>query len=216
MIVGQQLEYSFGRDAALRGVDIVVPDGRSVAVVGPSGCGKSTLLLCLAGILAPQGGSVRYDDTLLSALNDAERCDIRARDFGFVMQFGDLVPELTWWENISLGLLLRHEKVDRQKLSVLVKQLDLAGLEHRFPGEVSGGERQRAAVARAVLAEPRVVFADEPTGALDSANGETVMELLFEQTRNQGTSLVVVTHDESRLGRFDEVVRLRDGKVVGA
>lgn len=209
------LRYDFDGEVALAGVSLDIAPGLAVAVTGPSGCGKSTLLMCLAGVLTPSAGEVRIDGERVDTLDDNARSDLRAGRFGFVMQFGDLVPELTLKENVAVPQLIRGEPLDRVRIRGLMDRLGLQGLEDRLPGEVSGGQRQRAAVARAVIGRPDIVCADEPTGALDSGNGEAVMDLLLEQCRDLGSTLVVVTHDESEVARFDRAIRMLDGTVVG-
>lgn len=209
------LHYDFDGEVALAGVSLEIDAGSAVAVTGPSGCGKSTLLMCLAGVLTPSAGEVRIDGERVDTLDDDARSDLRAGRFGFVMQFGDLVPELTLEENVGVPSLIRGEPLDTKGIRSVLERLGLGGLQRRLPGEVSGGQRQRAAVARAVLRAPDIVFADEPTGALDSRNGQAVMDLLLEQCRDLGSTLVVVTHDESEVRRFDTVIQMRDGTVVG-
>jgi putative ABC transport system ATP-binding protein len=172
ILVGDDLHKSFGPTQALRGASIVLDDGEIVAVMGPSGSGKSTLLHCLAGILTP----------------DREQAHLRRTVFGFVFQFGQLVPELPAVENIALPLLLAGRR-RRQALTAAapwLSRLDLDGLGERLPGELSGGQGQRVAMARALVANPRVVFADEPTGSLDSVAADQVMEQLVDAAREQG------------------------------
>jgi putative ABC transport system ATP-binding protein len=208
------LVKSFGPTLALDGADVAVGAGEVLAVMGPSGSGKSTLLHCLAGIIPPDAGQVLYDDRDLTALSDVERSALRRSDFGFIFQFGQLVPELTCRENAALPLRLDgvgRRDAERRALDWL-ERLEVADLAGKRPGEVSGGEGQRVAVARALVTEPRVVFADEPTGALDSLNGERVMQLLTRAARDAGTAVVLVTH-EARVAAYShrEVV-VRDGR----
>ena len=212
------LVKTYGTTTALAGVDVDLGEGESLAVMGPSGSGKSTLLHCLAGIVTPDRGTVQLRGREVAALGDRERSLLRRRHYGFVFQFGQLLAELPADENVALpALLLGTSKGDalaqaRQWLA----HLGLAGMEGRRPGELSGGQAQRVAVARALITRPDVVFADEPTGALDQATGAEVMRVLTETTRAAGASLVVVTHDETVAGWCDRRIEVRDGVVVGA
>ncbi|KAB7852406.1 ABC transporter ATP-binding protein [Streptomyces mobaraensis] len=209
------LRKSYGPTRALDGADFSVHPGEVVAVMGPSGSGKSTLLHCLAGIVRPDEGVVTYDGRRLTDLPDAERSALRRGEFGFVFQFGRLVPELTCVENTALPLRLaglRRKEAEARALDWL-ERLDAADVRDQRPGEVSGGQGQRVAVARALVTTPRVIFADEPTGALDSLNGERVMELLTAAARETRAAVVLVTH-ESRVAAYsDREVIVRDGRV---
>jgi putative ABC transport system ATP-binding protein len=217
-VVARGLVKAFGETKALAGVDVDLGDGESLAVMGPSGSGKSTLLHCLAGILPPDAGTVMLRGQDVSNLGDRERSLLRRRHFGFVFQFGQLLSELPAQENVALPLMLlgvpRAEAVAQARR--LLAGLGLAGKEERRPGELSGGEAQRVAVARALVTGPDVVFADEPTGALDQATGAEVMRLLTETTRAAGASLVVVTHDLKVASWCSERIEMRDGRVVGS
>ena len=212
------LHKRFGQTEALRGVDFDLEAGEIVAVMGPSGSGKSTLLHCLAGILTPDAGSVSFDGRPIERLGEDERSRLRRTAFGFVFQFGQLVPELTAVENVALPLLLngvrRADALDRA--TRWFPTLGLNGLELRRPGEMSGGQAQRVAVARAMVIEPAVVFADEPTGSLDSLAGEQVMELLTATAREHGTSVVLVTHEARVAAYAGREVVVRDGRISGA
>ncbi|MGO9879956.1 MAG: ABC transporter ATP-binding protein [Acidimicrobiales bacterium] len=214
----RDLVISFGETPALRGASVSVKRGEVLAVMGPSGSGKSTLLYCLAGILVPDSGEVYLDGVRLDALREQERSKLRRDRFGFVFQFGQLVPELTAEENIALPLLLggiRRAEALRVARSWF-ERLELHGLERHRAGEMSGGQAQRVALARGLVAHPDVLFADEPTGSLDSLNGELVMGLLTKAAREQGTTLILVTH-ESRVAAYaDREVIVRDGKVTSA
>ncbi|CAM3590550.1 MULTISPECIES: ABC transporter ATP-binding protein [Streptomyces] len=208
------LRKTYGTTPALDGADFAIRPGEIVAVMGPSGSGKSTLLHCLAGIVPPDEGQVRYAGRELSALSDAERSALRRSDFGFVFQFGQLVPELTCLENAALPLRLagtRRKEAEAQAARWL-ERLEVDDVRHHRPGQVSGGQGQRVAVARALAGMPRVVFADEPTGALDSHNGERVMQLLTEAARETQAAVVLVTH-ESRVAAYsDREIVVRDGR----
>ena len=212
------LRKRFGQTEALRGVDFDLEAGEIVAVMGPSGSGKSTLLHCLAGILTPDAGSVTFDGRPIERLSEDDRSRLRRTAFGFVFQFGQLVPELTAVENVALPLLLngvgRSDALDRA--TRWFPTLGLTGLELRRPGEMSGGQAQRVAVARAMVIEPAVVFADEPTGSLDSLAGEQVMELLTAAAREHGTSVVLVTHEARVAAYAGREVVVRDGRISGA
>ena len=207
---------SFGRTAALSGANVAVDRGEIVAVMGPSGSGKSTLLHCLSGILVPDEGEIRLDGMRVDQLGEAARTELRRRRFGFVFQFGQLVPDLPAAENVALPLLLERE----QRRSALTRarswleRLGLDGLDDRRPGELSGGEAQRVALALAVVTEPDVVFADEPTGSLDSLSGERVMDLLVDSARAQGATVVIVTHEARVAAYADREVFMRDGVAV--
>jgi len=204
---------SYGRTPALRGVTLDVAEGEIVAVTGPSGCGKSTLLLCLAGILRPDAGEVGYRGDRIDRWSEAERARLRRSDFGVLFQFGQLVAELSAAENVALPLLLSGARRREARTAALswLDRLGIAELADHRPGDMSGGEQQRAALARALVTEPRVLFADEPTGALDSLAGERVLGHLVRVAREQRTTVVLVTHDARVAGYADREVMLRDG-----
>ncbi|MBD3011106.1 ABC transporter ATP-binding protein, partial [Streptomyces sp. 5-10] len=205
---------TYGHTPALDGADFSIHPGEVVAVMGPSGSGKSTLLHCLAGIVKPDSGSVHYNGRELTAMSDAERSGLRRGEFGFVFQFGQLVPELSCVENVALPLRLNgtKRKEAEARASAWMERLEVADVAHKRPGEVSGGQGQRVAVARSLVTGPRVLFADEPTGALDSLNGERVMELLTEAARESRTAVVLVTHEARVAAYSDREVVVRDGK----
>jgi len=215
LIVATDVVKSFGPTPALRGAGLSVAAGEIVAVMGPSGSGKSTLLHCLAGILIPDSGEVWFGDRRIDTLGETERSALRRERFGFVFQSGQLVPELTAEENVALPLLLggvrRPAALDEARS--WLERLDLVGLEERRSGELSGGQAQRVALARALVGRPQVVFADEPTGSLDSLSGEHVMELLVAASRDQGTTVVLVTHDARVAAYAEREVVVRDGTV---
>ena len=210
------LQLAYGRTAALRGASLEIGPGAILALVGPSGSGKTTLLHCLAGLLVPDSGTVRFGDVIVNELTDDERTALRRDSFGFVLQFGHLVPDLTLVENVALPLLLRGQgrATAMSRAREAVDELGLGDSARRHPADVSGGQQQRAAVARALVGNPSVVFADEPTGALDVANGDRVMDLLVNAARERGTSVVLVTHDTTRLAGVDRVVRIVDGQTA--
>ena len=217
VLVATGLEKRFGSTQALRGIDFALGPGEIVAVMGPSGSGKSTLLHCLAGILAPDAGAVSFEGARIDRLGENDRSRLRRTAFGFVFQFGQLVAELSALENVALPLLLNGlgRRDAQDAAAAWFPRLGLDGMERRRPGEMSGGQAQRVAVARALVAAPRIVFADEPTGSLDSLAGEQVMELLTTAASEQGTSVVLVTH-EPRVAAFAErEVVVRDGRLSG-
>ena len=214
----RDLALSFGETPALRGASFSVKSGEIVAVMGPSGSGKSTLLHCLAGILVPDSGEVFFDGERLDTMREGERSRLRRDRFGFVFQFGQLVPELTAEENVALPLLLggtRREEALRSARTWF-ERLELEGLERHPAGEMSGGQAQRVALARGLVAHPDVLFADEPTGSLDSLTGELVMGLMTGSARAEGTTVVLVTHEPRVAAYADREVTVRDGKVTSA
>jgi putative ABC transport system ATP-binding protein len=214
LIEGRGLAKSFGPTPALRGASVAVAPGEIVAIMGPSGSGKSTLLHCLAGILVPESGEIIFDGCRVDQMREAERSALRRDRFGFVFQFGQLVPELSAEENVALPLLLagvRRAEALRQARAWFGR-LDLDGLERHRSGEMSGGQAQRVALARSLVTSPSVLFADEPTGSLDSLAGEGVMNLLTAAAREQGTAVVLVTHDPRVAAYADREVMVRDGK----
>jgi putative ABC transport system ATP-binding protein len=215
VIEARDVEFSFGQTPALRGASVAVEAGEVLAVMGPSGSGKSTLLHCLAGILVPDSGEILFDGARVHAMAETERSSLRRDRFGFVFQFGQLVPELTAVENVALPLLLSgvHRKQALPRATAWFARLGLDGLEHRRSGELSGGQAQRVALARGLVAEPQVLFADEPTGALDSLTGEHVMDLLVSAAREQGTTVILVTHEARIAAYADREVMVRDGRV---
>lgn len=210
--LGMEYATPTGRVRALDDVTLTVEPGRSLAIVGPSGCGKSTLLGVLAGLELPTAGEVRVGDHLVSAMPDHDRAALRRRSFGFVFQADNLQPFLTVAENVGLQAVLAglaDEPADRQ---ALLDVLGVGALGHRFPDQLSGGQRQRVAVARALVHDPSVVLADEPTGSLDAASSDKVVELLLRLHKANGTTLVIVTHDRTVANRMEAVFEMRDGR----
>jgi putative ABC transport system ATP-binding protein len=217
LIEAHDIVKSFGQTPALRGATTAVGEGEILAIMGPSGSGKSTLLHCAAGIFAPDRGEVWFDGQRLDTLSEAERTRLRRTAFGFVFQFGQLVPELTTADNVALPLLLNRVR-RRSAYKTAEAWLDRLGIGDKGrnrTGELSGGEAQRVAVARALALAPKVIFADEPTGSLDSLTGEKVMDLLTGLARQEGTTVVLVTHDARVAAYADRVVMVRDGLVSG-
>lgn len=215
------LVKTYGPTTALAGVDLAVRRGESLAVMGASGSGKTTLLHVLAGIITPDHGRVAFTPSAggqvqVTDLGETGRSTLRRRSFGFVFQQGLLIPELTAVENVALALMItgcgRAEAVDRA--TAWLASLGLAGLEHRRIGELSGGQAQRVAIARSQVTGAEVVFADEPTGALDSRTSVEVMDALLWATTGQGRTLIVVTHDPDVAARCSRTVSVRDGRLV--
>ncbi|WP_297745936.1 ABC transporter ATP-binding protein [uncultured Tessaracoccus sp.] len=205
----------FGQVQALAGISLTIGAGETVAIMGPSGSGKSTLLHCLSGVLAPDAGEVQFAGKPLSALPDKERSHIRLHDFGFVFQDGQLIPELPARENVALPLMLTGTRAGKalQAADEVLNQLGLGELRNRRPAEMSGGQAQRVAIARALVGKPAVVFADEPSGALDQATGHEMMQLLTTSVSMSGAALVLVTHDLGVARWCSRLVEIRDGLV---
>ena len=215
------LTKSYGMTTALANVDLDLRPGESVAVMGASGSGKTTLLHCLAGIIRPSQGTVllatQEGPIRVDALSDRQRSWLRRDRFGFVFQDGVLLPELTAVENVAMALMLRGTaRRDAETYAAeWLAHLGLAGLEDRRIGQLSGGQAQRVAIARAQVTGADVVFADEPTGALDHATSQEVLQVLIQATAARGRTLVVVTHDHDVAAQCSRIVELRDGRVVG-
>lgn len=209
------IEHAYRRTVALRGVSLSVDDGEVVAVTGPSGCGKSTLLHAACGIIRPQAGSVRLLGDDLADLDEAARSRLRRRRVGIVLQFGQLVPELSVLDNVALPLLLdgHHRAPARTAARKWLQRVGLDGEADAPTSELSGGQGQRAAVARALVTGPSLVLADEPTGSMDSRSGEQLLDLLVGSARDNGAAVVLVTHDNVVAARADRELRLRDGVV---
>jgi len=213
-----QKTYDTGvvRVDALKGVDLAVAAGEMVAIMGPSGCGKTTLLNCLSGLDAIDGGDVRIEGRSLASMSDRERTDYRARRMGFVFQFYNLMPVLSSVENVELPLLVARVPMHEARRRAL-DALALVGLAERAahqPDELSGGERQRVTIARALVNDPAIVWADEPTGDLDSEMADEIVSLMRTLNRERGFTFIVVTHDISVGRRTDRIVRMLDGRVV--
>ncbi|MFD3489282.1 ABC transporter ATP-binding protein [Streptomyces sp. NPDC058690] len=216
LLTATGLKKSYGRAAqALRGASVVLHAGEILAVTGASGSGKSTLLHCLAGIVRPDEGSVSYGQERLDRMPEARLSELRRTDFGVVFQFGQLIPELTALDNVALPLLLagtaRAEAQSRA--DEWLERFGVRGQAGLRPGELSGGQSQRVALARALVTGPKAVFADEPTGALDSLAGEQVMTALVHAARESGTAVLLITHDAQIAAYADREVWLRDGVV---
>ncbi|MFN8221690.1 MAG: ABC transporter ATP-binding protein [Gaiellales bacterium] len=201
---------------ALRGLDLSVAKGEMVAIMGPSGCGKTTLLNCLSGLDTVDEGDVLIEGVSLAALSDRQRTDYRARRMGFVFQFYNLMPVLTAVENVELPLLLARVRASEARRAA-IEALDLVGLAARaghVPDALSGGERQRVTIARSLVNDPAIVWADEPTGDLDSENAVEIIELMRRLNLEKALTFLVVTHDISIGRKTDRIVRMLDGRVV--
>ena len=214
--VGKQVSSPEGTLAILADVTLAIARGETVAVMGASGAGKSTLLALLAGLDEPSSGVVRLADRELTALDEDGRAAVRARHVGFVFQSFHLVPSLTALENVMLPLELSGRGDARAAALEVLGRVGLAGRVGHYPRQLSGGEQQRVAIARAFVTRPDVLFADEPTGNLDAATGERIMDLLFGLNAETGTTLVLVTHDRALAARCGRVIQLDAGRVVGA
>jgi putative ABC transport system ATP-binding protein len=214
LLVADDLRKSFGATPALDGASMAIDAGEVVAVMGPSGSGKSTLLHCLAGIVRPDSGRVLYQGRDVATMGDGERSALRRGQFGFVFQFGQLVPELTCLENVALPLRLERvrRRAAERRAAEWLERLEVSDVAGKRPGEVAGGQGQRVAVARALVTAPKVIFADEPTGALDSLNGERVMRLLTTAARDAHAAVVLVTHEARVAAYSDREVVVRDGR----
>ena len=210
------LRKTHRRTPALRGASVDLHGGEILAVTGASGSGKSTLLHCLAGIVRPDEGSVSYDGRRLEDLPEKRLSELRRTEFGVVFQFGQLIPELTALDNVALPLLLAgtDRARARARAGEWLERFGVRGQEDLRPGEMSGGQAQRTALARALVTGPKVVFADEPTGALDSLAAEQVMTALVHTARESGTAVLLITHDAKVAAYADREVQLRDGAVT--
>lgn len=219
MIKLRDVEKSYrtgaGETFVLRRIDLDIREGEFVTIMGPSGAGKSTLLSLLAGLDLPSSGHVVLDGANLSELDEDGRARVRARSVGFVFQSFHLVPSLNALENVMLPLELAGAPDARRDSLAIIDKVGLGDRRSHYPSQLSGGEKQRVAIARAFATEPAVLFADEPTGNLDSGTGGTIMELMFELNRNSSTTLVLVTHDRPLAARCGRVLSLEAGRLVG-
>ena len=218
-VAAQHLTKTYGsadtKVAALNDVTVAFSPGEFTAIMGPSGSGKSTLMHCLAGLDTVDSGQVAIDSTIITGLNDRELTLLRRSHIGFIFQSFNLVPTLNARDNILLPLTLAGSKTDDEWFNQVIDTLGLTDRLTHKPHELSGGQQQRVAIARALLTRPAVVFADEPTGALDSATGHEVLELLTGSARDMGQTIIMVTHDPRAASYADRVVLLKDGAVVG-
>ena len=212
--LGKQVSSPEGPLTILSGVSFAISAGESVAVVGPSGAGKSTLLALLAGLDLPTDGHVVLNDVNLSLLDEDGRAQVRAESVGFVFQSFHLVPSLNALENVMLPLELAGHSDARKAAREIIEKVGLQERWSHYPAQLSGGEKQRVAIARAFATEPAVLFADEPTGNLDSRTGANIMELMFELNRSSSTTLILVTHDHNLAERCERILSLDIGKLV--
>jgi putative ABC transport system ATP-binding protein len=212
--IGKTVKSGAADLAILRDIDLEVTRGEALAIVGASGSGKSTLLALLAGLDTPTTGSVRLDGQDLFALDEDGRAELRGRTLGFVFQSFQLLPALTALENVMLPLELAGREDAEALARAMLERVGLAGRLHHYPKHLSGGEQQRVALARAFVVRPKLLLADEPTGSLDAQSGNGVIDLLFELNREQGTTLILVTHDEALAARCARTVRLAGGRIA--
>ncbi|MDQ6888057.1 MAG: ABC transporter ATP-binding protein [Gemmatimonadota bacterium] len=218
MLVSRRLTKSYRSGdhqlTVLRDVSFTIPDGSFVAIVGPSGSGKTTLLGLLAGLDTPSSGAVLLDGSDLTALDEDARARLRGEKIGFVFQSFQLIPTLTALENVQVPLELRGDRGAAVRARDLLSRVGLGDRMHHLPAQLSGGEQQRVAIARAFVNSPRVLFADEPTGNLDTTTGTRIVELLETLNREAGTTIVLVTHDLRLARRAGRIIQLSDGEVV--
>jgi putative ABC transport system ATP-binding protein len=218
MLHSQSLTRTYrsgGRDlTVLKDITFTLEPGGFLAILGPSGSGKTTLLGLLAGLDQPSAGSVHLDGQELGSLNEDQRARLRGEKIGFVFQAFQLIPTITALENVQVPLELRGDPHTAARARELLDRVGLAGREHHYPAQLSGGEQQRVALARAFSSRPKLLFADEPTGNLDAATGATIIDLMVELNRDLGTTLVLVTHDLDLAARARRTIRLADGRVV--
>ncbi len=217
MLQARNIHKSFGKLEVLKGIDLDIEPRRVTAIVGPSGAGKTTLLQIMGTLLSPDaGGSVLYDGTEVTALADGALSRFRSRNIGFVFQFHRLLPEFSLVENVAMPAMIAGENRDEAfaRASALLEKLDLKGRDKHRPAELSGGECQRAAVARALINKPGIVLADEPSGSLDSANRRRLHSLFFDLCESMDATFAIVTHDESLAADADTVVHMADGRIT--
>ena len=216
MIKTENLTRTYGKGegqvTALKGIDLTINDGEMVAIIGKSGSGKSTLLNLIGGLDVPTEGKIFYNDTEIGKMNDTELSKFRLNNVGFVFQFFDLIPELTAEENILLPSKLAKKK--ENNADSIYSALDISDRIKHYPAELSGGQQQRAAIARAMINSPDVLLCDEPTGNLDKRSGEEVMSLLKKLNREQGKTVIIVTHDADIAEQCKRIIEISDGHIV--
>lgn len=195
-------------------VSLEIPDGQFVAITGASGSGKSTLLGLIAGLDAPSSGEILIDGQSITAMNEDGLANLRSDKLGFIFQSFHLIPSLTAFENILIPLEIRGDKNAKERATQLLEEVDLTNRGHHYPNELSGGEQQRVAIARAFANNPKILLADEPTGNLDSRNGQHIFELMTALHDDKKTTLILVTHDQELAEKAERQIRLRDGKII--
>ncbi|MGL0816184.1 ABC transporter ATP-binding protein [Vibrio vulnificus] len=213
--VSKQVSTNNEQLTILKNVNVVIEEGESVAIVGTSGAGKSTLMTLLAGLDVATSGHVTLLGQALSQLDDEQRAQIRSEHIGFVFQSFLLIPSLTALQNVTLPCLLKGEEEDQERAKALLASVGLASRIQHLPSQLSGGEQQRVALARAFMTQPKILFADEPTGNLDQHTAEKIIDLLFELNQQHGTTLVLVTHDDNLASRCQKVIKMDSGHLVG-
>ena len=218
MIKVENLKLSFGKNEVLKGINFKIEKGQVISIIGPSGSGKSTLLHCLSGILPASNGSIIYANRDLTRENLKNLAKLRRNDFGFIFQFGELIPEMPALTNIALPLLLRGEsrKSAYKIADEWITRVGLTELKNSLPPTLSGGEIQRTAIARAMAINPKIIFADEPTGSLDSINEQKILELFTQLAREFNKTVVIVTHSVDVAARADRIITLKDGQIVNS
>lgn len=216
MIEIRNINKSYDSLQVLKGISLDIVPGEIVSIVGPSGAGKTTLLQIIGSLDRPNSGQVKYDNTDIFSLKDAQLARFRNENIGFVFQFHQLLPEFTLLENVAMPALIGGVKRSDayKRANELIAYLGLKDRENHRPAELSGGERQRAAVARALINKPKVVLADEPSGSLDSKNRQELHKLFFDLRRDMNQTFVIVTHDESLAADCDRIIKMRDGQIV--
>lgn len=214
MIQLEKVEKYYGTRAVFRGIDLVVNDGEQVAVMGSSGSGKSTLLNLIGGMDLPDRGRVVVDGNILSSYSEEQLTAYRRKKVGFIFQFFNLLPNLSVLENIEMPLLLNGEEGYESRIKTYLEWSGLAGREHDRPSSLSGGEQQRVAIVRALVHDPGIVIADEPTGNLDTRTGASIMELITRTVRTAGKTLIVATHNQATAEYADRIIRIRDGALI--
>lgn len=216
MIEIRNINKSYDSLQVLKGISLDIVPGEIVSIVGPSGAGKTTLLQIIGSLDRPNSGQVKYDNTDIFSLKDAQLARFRNENIGFVFQFHQLLPEFTLLENVAMPALIGGVKRSdaNKRAKELIAYLGLKDRENHRPAELSGGERQRAAVARALINKPKVVLADEPSGSLDSKNRQELHKLFFDLRRDMNQTFVIVTHDESLAADCDRIIKMRDGQIV--
>lgn len=214
----EDIKKSYGETHAMRGISLTIKRGEVLAIMGPSGSGKSTLLHTMAGIIRPDGGKIYFNGSRIDNLNDRQRTMLRRNKFGFVFQFSQLVPELTAIDNVAVPLLLNgiNRKIAYHKAEQWLNKVGITDTKlNHLANQLSGGQIQRVAIARAMIINPEVLFADEPTGSLDSLNSELVMKMFIKTAKDNGTTVVMVTHEPTIAAYADREIIVRDGKVEG-